>query len=99
MKKLIAIAVIGLMSLSAFGQQDTKTPTLPEYILQKDMKIVKDNVTNTLVVTINVKIDLQNKDLEAIKTYIHFFYNPEGYNGWTPQIYHKKNRWTFIFNK
>ena len=150
MKKLIAIAVIGLISVSAFGQdaQDcevarqkyleanpdvkrdgvdpykhyiengkregrkwypcteevkevkvVEAPKLPESVFQTDMTIVKNKTTNTLVMTFKVSSAFSNADVEAVKQYVQFFYSREGYNGWTPQVSHKGEIWTFVFNK
>jgi hypothetical protein len=147
MKKLFAIAVIGLISVSAFGQEaqncevarqkyleanpDVKSakvdpykhyiengknegrkwypcteevkvveaPKLPESVFQTDMTIVKNKTTNTLVMTFKVTSAFNNADIEAVKQYVQFFYSREGYNGWTPQVSHKGEIWTFVFNK
>lgn len=103
MKKLIAIAVIGLMSLSAFAQQDTtksKVPSLPESVFQENMSITKDKVAKTLVMTFKVSKAFNNADIESIKCYVHYYYGAnEGYIGWTPQLSHKGDEWTFVFNK
>jgi hypothetical protein len=103
MKKLIAIAVIGFMSLTAFGQQDTtksKVPSLPESVFQEDMSIIKDKTAKTLVMTFKVANTFNNADIESIKCYVHFYYGAnEGYIGWTPQVSHKGDIWTFTFNK
>lgn len=146
MKKLILIAVIGLMSANVFGQEaqncemarqkyleanpDVKNakidpwehynkygknegrvwypceepkvveaPKLPETIFQEDMTIVKNKKTKTLICTFKVSKDFNNTDIEKVKIYIAHYYGTEGYIGWTPQISHKKDIWTFIFNK
>jgi hypothetical protein len=102
MKKLIAIAVIGLMSLSAFGQDTPKVeaPKLPETVFQDNMSIVKDKDLKTLTLTFKVAKTFSNADIESIKSYVHFYYGAnEGYIGWTPQISHKGDNWTFVFNK
>jgi hypothetical protein len=147
MKKLIAIAVIGFMSLTAFGQQaqdcetarqkyleanpDVKSakvdpwehylkagkfegrkwypcteevkvveaPKLPESVFQTDMTIIKDKVAKTLVMTFKVAKTFNNTDIESIKSYVVHYYSSEGYNGWTPQVSHKGDIWTFTFNK
>jgi hypothetical protein len=101
MKKLIAIAVIGLMSLSSFAQDTTKpnVPTLPESVFQDNMTIVKDKDAKTLVMTFKVSKAFNNIDIENVKWYVAHYYGSEGYNGWTPQLSHKGDTWTFIFNK
>jgi hypothetical protein len=147
MKKLIAIAVIGLISVSVFGQDaqncevarqkyleanpDVKrdgkdawkhynesgknegrkwypcteevkvveVPKLPESVFQTDMTIVKNKKTNTLVITFKVSSAFNNADVESVKQYVQFFYSREGYIGWTPQVSHNGDIWTFVFNK
>jgi hypothetical protein len=147
MKKLIAIAVIGLISMSAFGQEaqncevarqkyleanpDVKkdgvdpwehyihngknegrkwypcteeikvveAPKLPESVFQDNMTIVKDKDAKTLVMTFKVSKAFNNTDIESIKSYVAYYYASEGYNGWTPQLSHKGDIWTFVFNK
>lgn len=102
MKKLILIAVIGLMSANVFGQDTAKsvTPKLPESVFQDNMSIVKDKETKTLVMTFKVSKSFNNTDIESVKSYVQYYYgNNEGYIGWTPQISHKGDKWTFVFNK
>ena len=101
MKKLIAIAVIGLMSVGAFAQDTTKVerPHLPESVFQDNMSIVKDKEAKTLVMTFKVSKSFSNTDIENVKWYVAHYYASEGYNGWTPQLSHKGDFWTFTFNK
>ena len=95
MKKLILIALM-FVGVQAFAQNQ---PKLPESVFQNSMSIKKDKAGN-LVMKFKVAKTFSNDDIEAIKCYVQRFYGDnEKYIGWTPQITHRRNKWTFVFNK
>ncbi len=77
-------------------QPETK---LPESIPQENLTIVKGKDGKTLTMSFKVTKPFGTKDIEDVKKYIHCYYSLEGYNGYTPQITHKGDNWTFVFNK
>lgn len=74
-------------------------PKLPESVSQEDMSITKSSNGKLLTMSFKVTKTFNTTDVENVKRYVHYYYSREGFNGFTPQISHKKDDWTFVFNK